>query len=232
MQAIKDVTNTKTGKADSPYPTAIHFEPGLWMHVPASNTDPNLSASLVRMASIPHGTTINAQCLEPTSSFASGPVFTPVDITPFPIGGSQGASNPVKPFAAQTASNPDTPRLPQDLTKFIAEGTITQEILNDPNTVLANAIVGQDITNTIVFTVSTNPASPELGGGTANIAFLQGGSTGTQTGPNALAAQMSATFWIETVKYQLTVPPFKPGQVSIPAVPSLCASLGYTNCLI
>jgi hypothetical protein len=57
VQAISDVANPATGKADGT-PVGIHFEPGLWMHVPATKTDPVLGESLVRMASIPHGTTI------------------------------------------------------------------------------------------------------------------------------------------------------------------------------
>jgi hypothetical protein len=36
---------------------------------------------------------------------------------------------------------------------------------------------------------------PDVGGGTDNIAFLQGGPAG----PNAQAAQMTAIFWIEHV---------------------------------
>lgn len=213
VQVINDVTNPATGKADGT-PTGIHFEPGLWMHVPATTTDPVLGESLVRMASIPHGTTINAQCLAPTTSIAGPPNIPAVDITPFVI----GSGTPIK-FASQTASNTDTPRLPQDLTKFIAAGTITQDVLTDPNTVLRNANVGKTITKTIVFTVSTTPTAPELGGGTANIAFLQGASAGANTGPNASAVQMRATFWIETVQHKIVVPVFKPGQppLRIPA---------------
>lgn len=222
VQAISDVTNTATGKANST-PSGIHFEPGLWMHIPATTTDPVLGESLVRMASIPHGTTINAQALAPTTSIAGPPTIKAVDITPFIIG------NPSKtiPFASQTASNTDTPRLPQDLSKFIAEGTITQAILTDPNTVLREANVGKTITKTIVFTVSTSPTTPELGGGTANIAFLQGApapatasGTGLQTGPNASTVQMTATFWIETVQHKIVVPPFKPGDAPLKIAPS------------
>jgi hypothetical protein len=204
LQTINDVTNPATGKADGT-PTAIHFEPGLWMNVPATKTDPVLADSLVRMASIPHGTTINAQGLAPATTFAGPPKFPTVNITPFVIN-----SNPptLITFASQTASNTDTPRLPQDLTKFIAEGSITQAILDNPNTILSNAIAGQTITQTIVFTVSTTPTAPELGGGTDNIAFLLGSSTG---GPNADAVQMTATFWIETVQHEIVVPPYRPG---------------------
>lgn len=35
VQSINDVTNLATGKGDAP-PAPIHFEPGLWMHVPAT----------------------------------------------------------------------------------------------------------------------------------------------------------------------------------------------------
>lgn len=207
LQAIDDDTNTETGKAGrtDKLPKGIHIEPGLWMHVPATTNDPVLGESLTRMASIPHGTTINAQCLQPTTSFPGPPKFPPVDITPFIIG---NPNNKIT-FISQTASRTDTPRLPQDLSKFIATGTITQAILTDPNTVLLNANVGKTITNTTVFTVSTVPTSPEVGGGTANIAFLQGDAQGSNA--NANAVQMSATFWINKVQHKIVVPIHKAG---------------------
>lgn len=212
VQAIQDVTNPVTGKADGK-PSGIHFEPGLWMRVPATKSDPALGESLVRMGSIPHGTTINAQCLAPTSSIAGPPQIPAVDITPFPIG---FPSNKI-PFASQTASNAATPRLPQDLSKFIATGMISQAVLTDPNTILRGANQGRNITKTTVFTVATTPTAPELGGGTANIAFLEGVSAGA--GPNASAAQMSATFWVEEVQSKIEVPVFKLGDppLKIPA---------------
>ena len=192
FQSISDVTNLSTGKADG-QAVGIHAEPGLWMHVPATKSDPVLAASLVRMGSIPHGTTINAQCLAPTTSIAGPPEIPPADITPFVVGSPTSKFT----FKSQTATNDDTPRIPQDLSKFIAAGTITQDILTDPNTVLRNANKGKTITKTVTFTVSTAPTTPELGGGTANIAFLQGTGSGLE---NANAVQMTATFWIETVQ--------------------------------
>jgi hypothetical protein len=214
VQAISDVTNSATGKGDGP-PTAIHFEPGLWMHIPATTTRPVLANSLVRMASIPHGTTINAQSLEPSTSFRGPPTIPPVSITPFVIGSSPPH---LITFASQTAANTDTPRIPQDLTKFIATGTITQPILNDPNTVLRDAIAGQTITNTIVFTVSTIPQSPEFGGGTDNVAFLLGDAASAN--PNANAVKMTATFWIETVEHKIVIPVFKVGDPPLKISPA------------
>ena len=182
------------------------------MHVPATSNDPVLGESLVRMASIPHGTTINAQALAPTSSTAGAPDIPAVDITPFVVG---NPGNKI-PFIAQTASRTDTPRLPQDLTKFIAEGTITQATLDDPNGVLRAANAGKNIIKTTVFTVATAPTAPVLGGGTANIAFLLADPNGgTNPGPNADAAAMKATFWVEEVEYQLNVPALKAGDAAV-----------------
>ncbi len=41
-------------------PNGLHIEPGIWASVPHT-TDPNIPPSVVRMASIPHGTVILAQ---------------------------------------------------------------------------------------------------------------------------------------------------------------------------
>lgn len=52
LQTINDVT---TG-----HPVGIHFEPGLWLALPAT-THPSEQVTVARMASIPHGMTIVAQ---------------------------------------------------------------------------------------------------------------------------------------------------------------------------
>ncbi len=219
-QTVNDVTDAVTGKANYDAPSAIHFEPGLWMHVPATTSDPIVPESLNRMGSIPHGTTINAQCPNPIDNvgiFPTGPRIAPVDITPISLKNLQPLKNI---FPSMTAANPDTARLPQDLSKFIAAGTITQAMLTDPTTVLRNAIVGQNIIKTIVFTVATSPAGPELGGGTANTGFLIG-ATSNANGPNAQVTTMTAKFWIETVQYEIEVPAWRPGspamEISAPA---------------
>jgi len=194
LQSINDVTNGA--------PVGIHLEPGLWVIVPTT-TDPAEGTTVARMASIPHGTTILAQGTFSTHSGA--PTIPPVDITPtFNVGGGK------QPFPSQTATNKETARIPQDLTSFIAAGTITQAMLNDPNTVLRNALVGQTITSTTTISITSNPASPLFGGGTDNIAFLLGNPA--VTAPNAQSAKINATFWIETVQHKIVVPVFKPGQ--------------------
>ena len=190
-------------------PVGIHLEPGLWMIVP-STTNPAEGVTLVRMASIPHGTTIQAQG---TSTTIGGkPTIPAVDITPF----TTAAPNTKVPFPSQTATNNNTARIPQNLAPFIAAGTITHTMLTDPNTLLRNHIASQNITSTITIVVSTNPNEPLFGGGTNNIAFLLGNAAAltnpAAAGPNAQVLQMTAAFWIETVQYVIEVPIFKLGQ--------------------
>ena len=159
LQAINDVTTP--GQS-----IGIHAEPGLWMIVP-STTDPAEGQTLVRMASIPHGTTIVAQGTATT--FNGPPTIPVVDITPFFTAG--GKKNK---FASQTATSLDTPRIPQDLTALISAGTLTQAMLDDPNTLLRNHISAQKIIATTQISIATNPPPPLFGGGTDNIAFLLG----------------------------------------------------------
>jgi hypothetical protein len=189
LQQISDVT-IPPGLTNPPPPTGIHVEPGLWMAVPPT-TDPAEGPTLVRMASIPHGTTICAQGTSQTITHA--PVIPPVSITPPGTGA----------FPSQTAAAGNTSRLPQDLTPFITAGLITQAMLDDPNTVLRDAIAGQTITETTIISIATTPTAPLFGGGTDNIAFLQ---------PNAQTVELTATFWIETVAHFIDVPIFTPGQ--------------------
>lgn len=196
LQSVSDVTVPSQ-------PVAIHLEPGLWLCVPPT-TDPALTQTVARLASIPHGTTIEAQG---TASVAAGkPTIPPVDITPFFIG---DPANKV-PFPSQTAATGGTARIPQDLTPFITAGTITQAMLSDPNTLLRNHIATQNILSTTTLSISTGPSLPLFGGGTDNIAFLEGNPAASA--PNANAIQMTATFWIETVQHIITIPVFRPGQ--------------------
>ncbi|HEY4240456.1 MAG TPA: heme-binding protein [Kofleriaceae bacterium] len=185
LQAINDIT-------DPQRVTGIHLEPGIWAIVPTT-TDPAERSTVTRMASIPHGTTVNAQ--GNFFTVAGGPQIDKVDITPSSI--ATGAKI-APPFPSQTAANTDTPRIPQDLT-----GTgITQAMLDDPNSVLRDAIAGQHITQTTVISIATTPPPPLFDGGTTNIAFLR---------PNARTVQMSATFWIETVAHTIRIPVHQPG---------------------
>jgi hypothetical protein len=201
LQTISDVT---TGT-----PIGIHFEPGMWVIVPPTH-DPNEGSTLVRMASIPHGTTINAQGT--FRQHAGAPNFGNEDITPF----SEGSPGSLIPFPSQTATAHGTARIPQDLSSFISHGTITQAILTDPNQVLREANHGLTVLETIALAITTAPGAPLFGGGTDNIAFLWGDAAAVHSahpsGQNAQAARMRATFWIETVQREITVHPLSSGQ--------------------
>jgi hypothetical protein len=189
LLTVSDIT-------DPAKPIGIHFEPGVWMNVPATS-DPPEGNTLVRMASIPHGTTLNAQGTFRT--FSGPPSIPPVSITP-----------DIGRFPSQTASDSRTARIPQNLAPFIKKGSITQAILDDPNTVLRDATAKQTILSTTALGVATNVSSPLFGGGNDDIAFLDGNHNVTE--PNAQIPQMASFFWIETVQHALTVPPWTPGQ--------------------
>jgi hypothetical protein len=196
LQTINDMS-------DPSQPVGIHFEPGVWLSVPPT-TAPALGATLVRMASIPHGTTIEAQ--GESFTVAGGPLIDPVDITPFPIGNPNQRIR----FPSQDVNDTSTFRVPQDLTNFIAAGTITQAIVDNPNLIIKNRADAQNITSTTVIVINTNPDAPLFGGGTDNIAFLLGDNT--STAPNANAVQMTAIFWVETVSERITVPAYSSRQ--------------------
>jgi hypothetical protein len=197
LQVINDVTIA--GQS-----TGIHFEPGLWMAVPPTG-DPAEGATFMRMASIPHGTTVLAQGKAVTA--AGKPTFPVVPITPFSTGSDPSSGSP---FASQTAAEAGTVRIPQDLTPFIKAGTITQAMLDNPVSLLSTHLTGLNVTANTAITVSTRPTPPLFGGGNNNMAFLMGDAKASA--PNAQAATMESTFWVETVEYTVQVPVHALGQ--------------------
>ncbi len=172
LQQISDAnTNTKQ-----------HFEPGVWITVPQTS-DPQEPRTVARLASIPHGTTILVQGTARAS--AGAPSIPEVSIKPFTIGHPDHRIG----FPEQTLSTPS-----QFRTSGAGLTAITQQMVDDPNSVL-RAGPSPQITTTTTLHVSSHDASLP-GGGTANIAFLQGGTGG----PNAVAARVTATFWLETLQ--------------------------------
>jgi hypothetical protein len=170
--------------SDANLAAGLHIEPGIWAVAPTT-TDPAEGPTVVRMASIPHGSTILAQGT--ATSAAGGPNIPNINILPFLISNPANTFN----FPEQTLTNPTAFRSPP--AQLVG---ITQGMVDNPNSVLQAAIAGQTILSTTTLQISTKPASPIVGGGTANTAFL----AGSADGPNALSVTVSATFWIETVK--------------------------------
>lgn len=169
--------------SDANVGAGLHIEPGIWATVPKTSNPP-VPASVVRMASIPHGTTMLAQGI--AKEISGPPVIPNTNIKPFPIGNPGAASA----FPEQNLSVPTAFRSPP--ANIVG---ITQAMVDNPNSVLQAAIAGQTITHTVQLEVTTT-STPVIGGGTSNTAFLKGGPSG----PNADAAQVTSTFWIETVK--------------------------------
>jgi hypothetical protein len=173
LQQISDA-NLKAG---------LHIEPGIWVTIPATSA-PKVVPTVARLASIPHGTTIVVQGTASTS--AAAPVIPDVSIKPFTIGSPTATFD----FPEQTLNT---------ATQFRTSGAgltgVTQNMVNNPNTVLRSAIASQHIHATTTLHVSTADA-PVPGGGTANTAFLKG----AVHGPNAVSARVTATFWLETIQ--------------------------------
>lgn len=168
-----------------------HFEPGVWVNVPAT-TNPQESATVARMGTIPHGTTINLQGTA-FESPTGQPQFDPASITPFGIGSLDDGNSSLVNFPEETLANVTQSRTPQ---ANIA--SLTQDQLSNPNRFLSQALAGQNITRTVVIQVSSDSSAPnsvpDVGGGTDNIAFLIGKQP---SGPNADAPTITSTFWIE-----------------------------------
>jgi hypothetical protein len=175
LQQISDA-NVKVDGA----PAGLHIEPGVWINVPPT-TDPHEPATLARLASIPHGTTILLQGTATTA--AGGPSIPDVSLTPFTI----GHPNQTVDFAEQHLN-----QTTQFRTSGVGLTGITQAMLNNANSVLTRN--PPEVTTTTRLHVSS-AAGTIVGGGTSNTAFL----VGTKDGPNAHAAHVVATFWLQTL---------------------------------
>jgi hypothetical protein len=185
MQQIKE---TSTG-------AGLHIEPGIWATVPHT-TDPNEPPTVVRMASIPHGTALLAQGV--AEVHPGGPQHIPDNnILPFFFGTPPPADSDFNAVAQTfTELNLSTP------TPFRAASPgVTQDIVRNPNSVLQKALQtslqGTTMKSRTFLHVSTTSNPINGGGGTANTAFLAKSSN--PSGGNARAARVDATFWIETI---------------------------------
>jgi hypothetical protein len=169
--------------ADCTTHTAIHLEPGLWLHVPATTApDPVTQETYVRQATIPHGDSVLAQSTFFTT-VNGGPQIAPVDSTPFTGQIPDLNTSPANPI---TDANYLTPyRMTPLPTECLPAGLDAVQTIKNPALVLQAAIAGQNITETVVLQISTASV-----GGIINIPFVV---------QNANAARLDAIFWIERV---------------------------------
>jgi hypothetical protein len=201
---------------------ALHIEPGLFMSVPASVDPPN-AASIVRLASIPHGVSVLMQGPNPGTTPTLGkPVIPPV----YPIAGLPAITPPAGAPGLGIQPVDIPPPAGDGLEHVVPEVDITNDVagsqsngpyplefqgfIDDPNSVLRAAIAGQDILGFIAINLSTTGAGSGLG----NIPFLgiaNPAQANAPTGPaNAFVASAAATFWIEWVRFPGEEPPVTP----------------------
>ncbi len=135
---------------------ALHVEPGLWLHVPATSV-PAQPETVVRQGSIPHGTSVLAQGAV-IKALNTPPHFHAVDSTPFNSKGPITGPGYLAPF--------DQATLPPGF---------GPPFLKNPNLALEAAILGQNIVRSEVLSVSTKG-----GGGLVNIPFLVANANATQ----------------------------------------------------
>lgn len=163
------VTDATTG-------AALHIEPGSWLNVPPTQ-EPASDGTIVRLATIPHG---NSICLVGPSEIAELPPTIPAANTvPYKIGSQAPPAGTKNPFPEYNLSRPTRFR-----TDPLPAG-ITQEIIDDPNTALRDALEGQEPIKIVrLITMSES-------GGVANIPFIVS---------NANTATVESVFAIERVK--------------------------------
>jgi hypothetical protein len=180
---MQQISETSSG-------TGLHIEPGIWANVPPTS-DPAEPATVVRMASIPHGTVVLAQGI--TEFHPGGPPgIPPNNIIPFPIG-SQPPPNSEFGTAEQTFTEL---HLSVPTAFRHASPGVTQAMVQNPNSVLEAQIQGKPMKGRTFIHISTTQHPIGPGGGTANTAFLAGP---TPAGANARAVEVDATFWIQTL---------------------------------
>ena len=183
---------------------ALHIEPGLFMNVPESEQVPQ--STIVRLASIPHGVSVLMQgpnpgttpgpleipTLEPFAGFPGVQPFTnneAIGIQPINADGSEHVIPEVNLTADVKGSQSNGPY----------PATFKQSFVENPNSILEEAIAGQEILGAIEINLSTEEVEESIG----NIPFLGVPNTLQDTDPtnaNAFVYSARATFWIEWVR--------------------------------
>lgn len=213
MQTIKDMLNPATGQADREKGIPIHFESGMFLRTPPTDIRPKVpQGTISRLASIPHGTAINCQGFEPdmNAPIPGKPDIKPISILPFPMGMSDDLNTFAEFFPQMNFQRKFNLRIPQE----INDGDILNApLMLNPNQMLKEFnenSTKKNIREHLYFSVHSDPLVSQIpGGGTANIAFLQGSGIrdGRQNpGANAHGVAVGCEYWISTVEYDVLVP--------------------------
>ena len=169
---LQRVTDALTGGA-------LHIEPGLWLNIPAT-TNPASDASIARLATIPHGNAVCTVGFSENVVFDGLPEIPPANTVPFPIGETPPPAGTKNRFPEYDLSQPNKFR-----TSALPPG-ITQDLINDPNVMLRNALQGQKPTK-ITRLITTTPPD----GGIGNIPFIT---------KNANTLSVESVFAIEVIE--------------------------------
>jgi hypothetical protein len=190
MQQINEAGNPAEG---------LHIEPGIWAVVPQTSNPPE-PPTVVRMASIPHGTVINAQGV--FQIIPGGPPNIPDNnILPFFFGSAVPHNSQFNQVALTFSElHLSIPTTFRQEPSGISQADL-QNIVKNPNSVLQTALQhslqGTSMKSRTFLHISTTNSVIRGGGGTANTAFLT--AANDPNVGNARATQMQATFWIQTI---------------------------------
>jgi hypothetical protein len=221
---------------------ALHIEPGLFMNVPASMVDPTapqggpqIPASIVRLASIPHGVSLLMQGPTPSATPVAGapkipPIFPIPELPAFaPPGGALGLGiqpTDIPPLGGDGKEHivPEV-NVAVDVVGSQSNGPYPPEFqgfIDDPNSILRSAIAAQTILGAITIQLSTAAVTNSVG----NIPFLglpNAAQAQNPGNPNAFVSSARATFWIEWVRddgrHPGNKPPVLPGGAANPIQP-------------
>jgi len=112
---------------------ALHIEPGMWLNIPPTVV-PAAGPSIARLGSIPHGNSFCMVGFEQEADYDRIPEIPPLNVIPFPIGGTPPPPGSHNPFEEYNLSLPTTMRS-QPLPPVI-----TQSLINDPNQMLRDTL--------------------------------------------------------------------------------------------
>lgn len=217
-QTVLDVTDISSGRrmstdrtgkligtsvTNTQKPREIHFEPGMFLSVPATQVNPELGPTICRMASIPHGVTINAQGAAAETN-PGRPSIPSVNITPFGINNEITQKSPSDSiFKSQKFAAQGTARLPQDLSKFETEKTITADLLANPNSLLEAHNKDKDFVKTTTFVVSTALPGKQFSPQRAAVDILKKAADFMENNPNPNAPQELASRELDRIAREL-----------------------------
>ncbi|KAL2067627.1 hypothetical protein VTL71DRAFT_15723 [Oculimacula yallundae] len=214
MQTIWDMLNPETGQADRKEGISIHFESGIFLRTPRTEVRPDVPGGTIsRLASIPHGTTINCQGFEPDMNKPTPgkPEFKPISVLPFPMGMPDDLVTFADFFPQLNFSRKYDLRIPQEIK---SGDVLNAPLMLDPNRMLKEFnenSTRKRIKEHHYFSVHSDPSVSGIpGGGTANIAFLAGSGRGDgleqNPGPNANGVRVGCEYWVSTVEYDVLLP--------------------------